>query len=82
MSSDSKLFEDTKKIDHGTFKHDYDKSGESTITRVGFVFKSGAEVSISCYDWSKKLTRKNKWQDSLRIGIETKEFKDFLEHAY
>ena len=50
----AKLFEDTKKIDNGTFKYDYDKSGESTITRVSFIFKSGAEVSISCYDWSKK----------------------------
>ena len=76
------FFKDAKKKDNGTYKHRYDKSGDSTITSVNFIFKSGAEASIACYDWSKKLTRKNKWYDELRITIDTKEFLDFLDYAY
>ncbi len=76
------FFEDAKKKDYGTDKHLYDKSGETTVTAVGFIFKSGAEALIQCTDWSKKITRKKKWYDTLRISISTKDYLDFLEYAY
>ena len=76
------FFEDAEKLGYGTYEHFYDKSGETTIKGVSFIFKSGAEVLIQCTDWSKKFTRKKKWHDELRISIDTKEFLDFLDYAY
>ena len=64
------LFINAKKVDLGTIKIDYDKSGKSTKTNYRFVFENGDYVLLACYDWSKKF----KYKDHLRVGVVSKDF--------
>ena len=64
------LFINTKQVDLGTIKIDYDKSGKSTKTNYRFVFENGDYVLLACYDWSKKF----KFKDHLRVGVVSKDF--------
>ena len=74
----SEVFKNAKKSDKDTYKHSYDKSGESTITDISFRLNDGV-VILACYDWSEKQP----WDDHLRISVRTKLYDTFLiEDAY
>ena len=74
----SEVFKNAKKLDKDTYKHSYDKSGESTITDISFQLNDGI-VILACYDWSEKQP----WDDHLRISVRTKVYNIFLrEEAY
>ena len=74
----SEVFKNGKKLDKYTYKHSYDKSGESTITDISFQLNDGV-VILACYDWSEKQP----WDDHLRISVRTKVYATFLiEDAY
>ena len=73
------LFINVKNFGKKTYKHSYDKTGESTVTDVIYEFDSKDKISIACQDWSKKF----KYSDQLRIQIRTKDYSRFLlEDAY
>ena len=82
VSELSEVLKDTKKTTNDNGKHDADKSGKSKTHDVYFSFKSGNYISVSCYDWSEEMTKKNKWFDNLKVAIQTKEFEDFLIEYY
>ena len=63
-----------RKINNSTVKHKADKTGKSTIQEVLFKFKTGDQILIQCYDWSKEM----KYNDHLRVGFRTNEFQSFL----
>ena len=74
----SEVFKNAKKLDKNTYKHSYDKSGESTITDISFRLNDGI-VILACYDWSEKQP----WDDHLRISVRTKVYATFLrDEAY
>ena len=55
-----------------------DKSGESKVRHVDFIFNDGSASRVICYDLSEKLHEKNNEQDSLYTVINSKEFMDWL----
>ena len=65
-------------IDRFRSKHRADKSGNSIVTTVEFNFRSGDAIVVYCMDWSKELSTKNNWFDSLKVTITSKEFSNFL----
>ncbi len=73
-----KLFTNVKKRNKETYKHQYDKTGESTTTDVSFDFNTNDAISVACQDWSKKL----EFSDQLRVQIRTKDYRIFLLSAY
>ena len=78
VSELSKLFGNEAKINTYTGKHRDDKSGNSKYTVSDFDFKTGSSVRVMCYDWSEKMTEKNRWYDSLLVVINSAEFMNFL----
>ena len=77
------VFKYIERIDHGTFKHFYDKSGKSKLSQVEFFLESSNDsIIITCYDWSKKITEELKWKDNLSVEAYSKEFADWLREQY
>ena len=50
-------------------KHPIDKSGKSKFQATHLNFKTGGSFRFTCYDWSKELTDKKGWTDSLSVSI-------------
>ena len=63
-----------------TINHNADKSGKSKIHAHFFDFNSGANVRIDCNDYSKKIYKKYKWVDNLRVGLMSSEFREWLNN--
>ena len=74
----SDMFKDAEKTDYGTYAHPTDETGESKVTAVFFDFKSGDEVSVVCYNWSRILKKVN--IDHLGVQINSKEFAYWLNN--
>tara|TARA_B100000575_G_C22930119_1_gene539060 strand:- start:251 stop:826 length:576 start_codon:yes stop_codon:yes gene_type:complete len=70
------LFPTAEEFDSGRQIHSADNTQKSTYDRVDLIFKSGDNVRVICYDWSKETGNVN----HLSVGIETKEFSDWLSN--
>ena len=44
-------------------------------TYISFIFDSGDEISVSCYDYDKKYP----WDDIFRLSFETIEFRNWID---
>ena len=42
------------------------------------IFNDGGITQISCNDWSDKITKKNDWEDDLKVSIFSKESRSFM----
>ena len=73
----SEIFKNSEKINRKK-KHEYDKSGKSFIHQTLFDLISGDQIRVECYDWSKKLTKKEGLDDQLVVSILQKDFSNFL----
>ena len=71
----SSLFKNAKRRTVNGHKHDYDKSGKSKVSYVSFILESG-EIDVACMDWSDEM----EFGDRLTVGLETKEFRNFMEN--
>ena len=60
-------------------KHPIDKSGKSKYSRIFYDLKDSGYAEIICYDMSKKLEKKGRF-DRFVISIGTKEFLNFLTY--
>ena len=72
-----KIFPDAS-ISKQTKKHEYDKTGKSLIHQSIFDMDSGDEVRVECYDWSKKMLKKENLVDQLVVTILSEEFSYFM----
>ena len=70
------IFPKSKEHDSGRQKHPQDETGKSTYDRLDLELKSGANVTIICYDWSKETG----FMDHLGVGIESKQFSEWLNN--
>ena len=52
---------------------------DSTYIRYTYYLSDGAQAEVICYDMSKKLEKKGKW-DSLYVSLASVEYKKFLTH--
>ena len=57
--------------------HQADRSGKSFYSATYFDLDNGT-VSVTCTDWSEKITWDKKWHDTLDVAIYSQEFSDFL----
>ena len=76
-------FENSEIVDdEGT--HDYDSTGKSKYYRTSFSINPESKyvnMSVTCYDWSKKI--EEKYADKLSVAIANDEFNDFTrDEAY
>ena len=80
-SIDSELSEVFKEAERtsDTISHAFDKSGKSRQYSVWYTFDTGF-IEITCHDWSKKITKKNNWPDTLQVNIDSKEFENFINN--
>ena len=64
--------------------HDYDPTGKSKYYRTSFSVNPKSKyinMSVTCYDWSKKI--EDKYADKLSVAISNDEFNDFThDEAY
>ena len=58
-------------------RHQADRSGKSFFSATYFDLDNGT-VSVTCIDWSEKITWDKKWHDALAVTINSQEFSDFL----
>ena len=66
--------------DYGTYKHDYDKTGNSKQTVVDFNFSDGGYIRVACNNWSNKITTENNWIDGLIVNTTSKELENFINN--
>ena len=65
-----------------TVKYHQDPTKKSTNKRNIFYLNSG-RISVNCVDWSAHIESKLNWVDHLRVTIETKKFRKWVnEEAY
>ena len=53
------------------------KSAHGVYTYISFIFESGDEISISCYDYDNS---KYSYTDGFRLSFETKEFRYWIDN--
>ena len=74
-------FDNLKVIDKIIYDHPADKTGKSKKKDVEIVFTKTSElIVVDCVDWSKKITKKNGWQDNLGVSLYTKEYENWLRN--
>ena len=66
------------KSDKKKFNHWADKSNQSKVTHIDYIFNSGDAIAIQCFDWTQKITDENGWKDSFRVTLFNKETAEFL----
>ena len=59
---------------------DLDKSGESIAIGIYLDFPSGDTFSVECYLYGKTYKEKKNQKDHIRVSIETKENREFLQN--
>tara|TARA_Y100000768_G_C23820040_1_gene606087 strand:+ start:195 stop:818 length:624 start_codon:yes stop_codon:yes gene_type:complete len=72
----SSLYENNSNIKNEgkvSYNHPADKSGNSKVTDVAWVFKNGDLIVIQCYNWQTEYGKKNNFRDSLKIAISNKD---------
>ena len=57
-----------------------DKSGESIANGIYLDFPSGDTFSVECYLYGKTYKEKKNQKDHIRVSIETKENREFLQN--
>ena len=75
----SSMYKNAKKR-KGTFKFDWDPTGESVTHNIIFLFDSGHSIEVNCTKYKKSLKIENNWEDSLQVIIESKEVVDWFNN--
>ena len=57
--------------------HEADKSGKS-VGKVYSIFLNNGRLSVTCTDWSEKITEEFYREDSLKVAIHKKEYMDWI----
>ena len=72
----SSLYESNSNIKNEgkvSYNHPADRSGNSKVTDVAWVFTNGDLIVIQCYNWQTEYGKKNNFRDSLKIAISNKD---------
>ena len=73
------LFTDYE-IESSDYDHPGDETKKSKVYDISFVFDSGAEIRISCYDWSEEITKSKYWTDHLKVGVYDSQFIKWIRY--
>ena len=74
----SKFFSNPDRNGPNKFTHSRDETGESSYTDIYFNFGVDYDITISCYDFSKKNEKENNQQDHFAIFIRSTILGDWL----
>ena len=75
----SSMYKNAKKR-KGTFKFDWDPTGESATHNIEFDFDAGHGISVNCTKYKKSLKIENGLIDTLQVIIDTKEIVDWFDN--
>ena len=75
----SSMYKNAKKR-KGTFKFDWDPTGESVTHNINFLFDSGDTIEVNCTKYKKSLKIENNWKDALQVIIQSKEVVDWFNN--
>ncbi len=74
------FFGNKAKINVWEKKHRADKTGNSMVYGTDFFFKSNKDMlSVTAYEWSKRLQIEERWFNNLNVDISSEEFINFLQ---
>ena len=79
----SSLYEDNSNIKNDgkiSYNHPADKSGNSKVTDIAWIFQNGDVIVIQCYNWQTAFGKKNEFRDSLKIAISNKDIDKWFSH--
>ena len=73
-----------KNLEKNTYNgsHSADKSGNSKFSHNLFAYKNGDLIIIESVNWSKEITKKNRWTDNINLSTRTNNFNKFLDIAF
>ena len=78
IAADVKLGLKDYKLNDNIYDHWADTTKQSKVYQIAYDLPSGDSLLITCFDWSKNLTKEKGWRDNLKVSIITKELADFL----
>ena len=76
------LFPTAEKVSRKV-KKEWDKKGKSTSDYVAYIYEKNKkewQIGVTCDDWSKEITEKDRMQDNLSVSIRSPEFVQFLRY--
>ena len=62
--------------------HRADKSGKSKFSHDLYEYENGDMIIIELVNWSKEITKKNRWTDNVNLSIRSNKFNQFLRTAF
>ena len=77
----SEQFKDLKKNTYSK-NHRADKSGKSKFSHDLYEYENGDMIIIELINWSKEITKKNRWTDNVNLSVRSNKFNQFLHIAF
>ena len=75
------IFNNIAKLKSFEDPHSIDQTGESMVYGSDFVFENTeANIGVTVYDWSDKMTKEKEWYDNLKVDISSEEYVNFLRY--
>jgi hypothetical protein len=62
--------------------HRADKSGKSKFSHDFYEYENGDMIIIELVNWSKEITKKNRWTDNVNLSVRSNKFNQFLRIAF
>ena len=62
--------------------HRADKSGKSKFSHDLYEYENGDMIIIELINWSKEITKKNRWTDNVNLSVRSNKFNQFLHIAF
>ena len=79
------LFPNIKPETFDDIVHSYDKTKKSKLFQISFLLnKNGMDdhIRVECTDWSEVITKKNGWEDNLKVVAFSKEILQWFADGY
>ncbi len=75
----SQMFNDYQKFGKNNIDHPIDSTGRSKVHYIKFLFDTGDNAQIQCFDFEEKLRKKNNWSDGLAVIVRKNEVSKWLQ---
>ena len=67
-------------LDKQTYAHSGDKSGETKVTDIVWVFPNRDMIIVQCYNWQSTMGKELNFVDELKIAITNSEFDNWIAY--
>ena len=79
------LFSNSKKETYDDVPHTYDKTGKSREYQTGYLLGKDHmddHISVTCSFFSKKIKKKERWEDTLNVSAVSAEIQTWVSNGY